>query len=272
MVDCIAIDEPVTICTPTEGSKVEATNDCKRENYNDELSHTNSFGSRLRRVNIIYKSSSGLANPTSSRLYDLNKFLYIITKSMNKANELRARLLAFAQNQKRETLSLEGYSKAAVLVPLILESGVPHLLFTKRTEIVETHKGQISFPGGVMDPDDGDVIRTALREAWEEVGIPEAAVVISGLLDDLATPTGFIITPVVGLIEQLPRLSPNKDEVADIFQVPLSFFSDQRNGRSELREFRGRKHEVWFYQSDGHTIWGATAIIVRSLLKRLELV
>jgi 8-oxo-dGTP pyrophosphatase MutT (NUDIX family) len=187
-------------------------------------------------------------------------------------NELRTRLAALADNGKRKRLAREGYHTAGVLVPLVFGSVAPELLFTKRTEIVETHKGQVSFPGGTTDPADGDVIHTALREAWEEVGIPGSAVEVVGMLDDLLTPTGFIITPVVGILGSLPALSPNADEVADVFLVPLWFFADPQNGRTELREFRGKQHEVWYYTSGNHTIWGATAMIVRSLLQRLEIV
>jgi 8-oxo-dGTP pyrophosphatase MutT (NUDIX family) len=113
---------------------------------------------------------------------------------------------------------------------------------------------------------DRDIIQTALREAWEEIGIPESSVEVLGLGDDLPTPTGFIITPIVGLISNLPRLTINTDEVAQVFQVPLTFFTAPGNGKRELRDFRGEKREVWYYEYEGHVIWGATAMIVRSLL------
>ena len=188
------------------------------------------------------------------------------------SEEIRAKIGALGKRDDRERLSIEGFRQAGVLVPIILDTVTPELLFTKRTELVETHKGQISFPGGMTNPEDEDVVRTALREAEEEIGIPGSAVEIVGTLDDLPTPTGFVITPVVGVIKKLPRLSPNRDEVADIFQVPLSFFVDSRNGRAEIREFRGVRREIWFYQRGEHSIWGATAMIVRSLLKNLDLV
>lgn len=186
-------------------------------------------------------------------------------------DDLRARISRLSSHHGTR-ITIEGYHSAGVLVPIVFGSAPPTLLFTKRTESVETHKGQVSFPGGMMDPQDKDIVHTALREAWEEVGIPESAVEVAGTLDDLPTPTGFVITPVVGLIEQLPQLTVNKDEVADVFQVPLPFFADPKNGRTEQREFRGRKHAVWYYQSGNHTIWGATAMIVRSLMKQLNLI
>jgi 8-oxo-dGTP pyrophosphatase MutT (NUDIX family) len=187
-------------------------------------------------------------------------------------DEIRRRLTTLTRSDNRKPVAIEGYQIAGVLVPIVFSTGSPELLFTKRTELVETHKGQVSFPGGTMDPDDGDIVRTALREAWEEVGVSETSVEVAGILDDFTTPTGFIITPVVGIIRELTVLSPNLDEVADVFQVPLSFFANPQNERMEIRTLRGEQHEVWYYESGGHTIWGATAGIVRSLLKSLHLI
>ena len=170
---------------------------------------------------------------------------------------------------ERSALSIEGFHRAGVLVPLILRSEGADLLFTRRTDDVETHKGQVSFPGGMTDTSDTDIVHTALREAEEELGIGASLIDIKGILDDLAVPSGFIITPVVGILSELPPLAPNPQEVAEAFTVPLEFFCNPANGRSELRDFRGGKREVWFYQHGEHTIWGATAMIVRSLLLNL---
>ena len=164
-----------------------------------------------------------------------------------------------------------GYQRAGVLVPLILDGGTLDLLFTKRTEQVETHKGQISFPGGAVDRTDRDIVHTAVREAEEELGIPETAVQLLGLLESLSTPTGFVITPVVGVLRGLPSLCPNSHEVAEVFTVPLEFFRDERNARREIWMVEGREQEVWFYTWGGHVIWGATAIILRSLLRVIAL-
>lgn len=171
----------------------------------------------------------------------------------------------------RRTISIQGYAHAGVLVPLIFENNALDLLFTKRTETVETHKGQVSFPGGMVDASDGDIVHTALREAHEEIGLPQSCIEILGLLDDMATPTGFVITPVVGIISELPTLHLNSHEVAEVFRVKLDFFSQPSNGRTELREFRGKQREVWFYDCGEHVIWGATAMMIRSLLERWNL-
>ena len=175
---------------------------------------------------------------------------------------------ALAQPAPRQSLHVEGYQKAAVLVPLCSDRGL-ELLFTKRTETVETHKGHISFPGGVVDETDTEIVETALREAEEEVGLHRSCIEVLGMLDDMATPTGFVITPVVGIICPSPQLTINHNEVAEVFQVPLSFFVDERNGRKETRQVHGTDREVWFFEFEGHIIWGATAIIIRSLLAKL---
>jgi len=171
----------------------------------------------------------------------------------------------------RKEVSLEGFHRAGVLVPLVTKNGGIELLLTKRTENVETHKGQISFPGGMVDASDADIVRTALREMEEELGIPQSSVEVMGLLDDLPTPTRFVVTPVIGVLKSLPVLTPNVLEVDDVFFVPLAFFADPTVGRKEYRRFRGENHEVWYYHHGDRVIWGVTALIIRSLLKKLGL-
>ena len=185
--------------------------------------------------------------------------------------EIRELLYSRLATGTRKEVRIDGFHRAAVLVPIVRSTDTYELLFTKRTEVVETHKGQISFPGGMVDDHDPDVVHAALREAHEEVGIPNTAVETVGLLDDLPTPTGFVITPVVGIIDNLPQLRVNDIEVEEVFHMPLLFFADPANGRMELREFQGRKRDVWYYESGNHTIWGATAMIIRSLLEKIDL-
>ena len=180
----------------------------------------------------------------------------------------------FRSDEGKDTskrITIEGFQRAGVLVPILHEAGGVRLLLTKRTEQVETHKGQISFPGGMVDAADKNIVDTALREVYEEVGIPRSSIETLGTLDDHPTPTGFIITPVIGIIENPPSLLPNMEEVAEILFVPLDIFLNGKNARTELREWRGKHHEVWFYEFGEHLIWGATAGIVRALLKKLQL-
>ncbi|HEX9657669.1 MAG TPA: CoA pyrophosphatase [Bacteroidota bacterium] len=178
---------------------------------------------------------------------------------------------AFSQSHERKQLSIKEYHRAGVLVPIVTANSECSLLLTKRTETVETHKGQVSFPGGMVNDGDEDITATALRELHEETGIAPQTVQILGLLDDLPVPTGFVVTPVVGIVQSIDSLAINKAEVAEAFEVPLYYFQDQANGRMEYRESRGSMHEVWFYEFEGRNIWGATAMIVRSLLRRTGL-
>ncbi len=170
-----------------------------------------------------------------------------------------------------KAIAAHNLRRAGVLVPVVQAGETYNFLFTTRTEIVETHKGQISFPGGVADTGDASMVDTALREAWEEVGIAQSTVDVIGVLDDLQTPTGFVITPVVGVIEHLSELSINAHEVAEVFQVPVGFFLNPTNGRRELRTVGGKDREVWYYDVDNRVIWGATAMIIRSFLTTVGL-
>ena len=183
--------------------------------------------------------------------------------------EIRTRLAAAFAGVSRNELSAPGFHKSAVLVPLMLLQETSDLLLTKRTDTVETHKGQIAFPGGMVDNDDRDIVHTALRETEEELGIPAGKIETVGILDDLSTPSGYIISPVVGILDRLPILHLNPREVDVAFPVPLRFFADAGNGRCEMREVLGEKRELWFYEYGTHMIWGATAMIIRALLKRI---
>ena len=185
------------------------------------------------------------------------------------AKDLRNLLMSYHPTRIRES-EYGGFLSAAVLVPLFLSDKGLSFLLTKRTELVETHKGQIAFPGGAADKSDKDITATALRETKEEIGIEAGSVEIIGELDQHPVPSGFIITPVVGFIEKLPAIVPHAVEVAEVIAPPLSFFARDGSGWSEEREFRGEKREVWFYSYDGRLIWGATAAIIRNLLSVLE--
>jgi 8-oxo-dGTP pyrophosphatase MutT (NUDIX family) len=160
--------------------------------------------------------------------------------------------------------------EAAVLVPVVREGDVLSIILTRRTDNVETHKGQIAFPGGIVDPGDRDRVHTALREAEEELGILPSAVETVGSLDDLSTPTGFCITPVVGILTAMPPMYPNPAEVAEAFTVPLTFFATPENAHKESRTFNGMTREVWSYVYDGRVIWGATGTIIRRMMAVLN--
>jgi 8-oxo-dGTP pyrophosphatase MutT (NUDIX family) len=161
--------------------------------------------------------------------------------------------------------------KAAVLLPLILrEADKPLLLFTRRTERLARHSGQVSFPGGRSEADDLSPVETALRETFEETGIAPSFVTVAGYLDRYLTGTGFDIQPVVGVVKDGFVLTPDPREVAEIFEVPLAFLADPANRRRESREVGGRKRSFYAFSYGGHEIWGATAAIVVSLVQRLD--
>lgn len=159
--------------------------------------------------------------------------------------------------------------RAAVLVPVITGTTGIEILLTQRTDLVEHHKNQISFPGGTVDNEDKSIIDAALRETEEELGIPSDCVEILGIIDEVTTPSHFLITPVVGILKSLPRLRLNRIEVQRAFTVPLAFFDNENNMRLEHREFEGKKREVYFYEYENKTIWGVTAFIIRLLLRRI---
>jgi len=182
------------------------------------------------------------------------------------AGHIRSIVHAHQLASRRAVVERKDLICSAVLVPLVYEHEEPDLLLTQRTDRVETHKGQIAFPGGMVDPGDRDRTHTALREAEEEIGLQPSAVELCGLLDELATPTGFVITPVVGLLHERPRLLLNEHEVAEAFYVPLRFFCDPANAEREFRNAGGTLREVWIYRYNGRIIWGATAAVIRHLV------
>ncbi len=156
-----------------------------------------------------------------------------------------------------------GHFRACVLLPIVVHDSSLHLLLTKRTDTVEHHKGQISFPGGMVDQSDASPIHTALRELEEEIGIKSSAVTILGRLDDIQIPTGFVVTPVVGFIDSLAGMAANKDEGAEIILIPLEKFFDESLQRTEARELMGVQRQVYFYDVWKEPVWGATAHIIR---------
>jgi 8-oxo-dGTP pyrophosphatase MutT (NUDIX family) len=168
--------------------------------------------------------------------------------------------------RERKVIEHPPFSHAAVLVPLFKKGEDCHLLFTKRSEEVKYHKGEISFPGGVVDEEDSELISTALREACEEIGLKEGDVQIIGLLDDIVTITEFIVTPIVGLFPYPYPFKVSEVEIAELIEVPLSFLLEE-SCFSESEIFRGGQNEiVYAYQYEKHIIWGATARILKQFL------
>jgi 8-oxo-dGTP pyrophosphatase MutT (NUDIX family) len=165
---------------------------------------------------------------------------------------------------------IDTLTPAAVLVPLIQRAEGFNVLLTRRADQLRDHAGQISFPGGRIDPEDPSPEDAALREAEEEIGLPRSQVELIGRLGRYATGTGYLVYPVVGVIEQPVLLTPEPAEVAEIFEVPLAFFLDPANHRPHVFEHRGRRHRLIAMPYGDYFIWGATAQMLRGLYQVLR--
>ncbi|PWC32398.1 CoA pyrophosphatase [Azospirillum sp. TSO35-2] len=149
--------------------------------------------------------------------------------------------------------------EAAVLVPLVDRPEELTVIFTQRTATLSAHAGQISFPGGRMEPEDERPEDTALRETAEEIGLERGRIEIVGRLDTYVTRTGFRVTPVVGVVTPPFILTPDPTEVAEVFEVPLSFILDPSNPQRHSREFLGKPRWFYAFPYQQRYIWGATA-------------
>ena len=179
---------------------------------------------------------------------------------------LRKRVEAALADRRRRVVDSESLIPSAVLL-LLTNRTEPHVLFAKRTERVAHHKGQYSFPGGIVETWDGSRLETALREAQEEIGLPPDAVEILGTLDDTETrATQFVITPFVGLIRGPVSYTPDGKEIERVLEVPLAALLDPSNFRVEMWERDDHTSPVYFYDYGGETIWGATARILKQFL------
>ncbi|MBI3710181.1 MAG: CoA pyrophosphatase [Proteobacteria bacterium] len=148
---------------------------------------------------------------------------------------------------------------AAVLVPIVARAAGPTILLTRRTEHLADHPGQISFPGGRLDPGDADAVAAALRETAEEVGLARERVEIIGRLDTYQTRTGYEVTPIVGVVLPPFTLALDPHEVAEAFEVPLDFVLDKANHERGSRMYQGVERQFWVLPYRDYYIWGATA-------------
>jgi len=171
---------------------------------------------------------------------------------------------ALSQRQKRRIVD-PGRTPAAVLVPIYYKQGQYYILLIKRTEWVEKHKGEISFPGGARDETDRTLLDTALRESAEEIGLAPAKVEILGELDDeVSVKTNYVITPFVALIPCPYQFKADGKETEEIIEAPISALLELGYSRQELRN--GKTVTSYFYNYQGRVIWGATARILNKFL------
>ncbi|HEY1412816.1 MAG TPA: CoA pyrophosphatase [Rhodopila sp.] len=158
---------------------------------------------------------------------------------------------------------------AAVLVPVIMTEA-PGILLTKRTSHLSAHAGQVSFPGGRIDPEDSGPEAAALREAWEEIGLESGAVQVLGRMADQFTGTGYRITPVLGLLPPGLTYTLSHHEVESVFELPMSVVLDPDAPKLQRQHVRGVWREYWVWPHPEHYIWGATAAILVRLAEQLR--
>lgn len=189
-------------------------------------------------------------------------------------DRLRASLLPapesghFVQEDGGEGLAL---TPAAVLFPIVERDGGHTVLLTQRTAHLRDHAGQISFPGGRVEDDDPSPVHTALRETEEEIGLAREHVEVLGFLPEYRTGTGFRVTPVVALVRPPFSLALDPFEVAEAFEVPLSFLLDTGNHKRHSLHYRGALRHFFAMPYGDYFIWGATAGMIRALCERLGL-
>jgi len=161
-----------------------------------------------------------------------------------------------------------GLRRAGVLAPLFVREGRLFVLFTRRTETLEHHRGQISFPGGAEEEGDESLLDTALRESEEEIGLKREDAVPLGSLTPMVTVTDFYVEPYVAAIPQPYAFTPQETEIAEIIEAPVAALMDP--AILEQKPFPGRSEPVLFYHYGPHTIWGATARMLAELLAALR--
>jgi len=183
-------------------------------------------------------------------------------------HSIRDQIRRALSGRQRKVAADPRLRKAAVVMPLYEDGDGLQILFTRRSEEVPQHKGQIAFPGGLQHPDDPSLRATALREAEEEIGLRAGDVEILGELDDTATATThFIVTPFVGLIPHPYTFRMNPAEIVELIPLPLSLLRDPSRFREELWDRDGAKNPVYFYMVGSHVIWGLTARILKQFLE-----
>ncbi|AMO56090.1 DNA mismatch repair protein MutT [Endozoicomonas montiporae] len=169
------------------------------------------------------------------------------------------------QNYPYQSLNSD-LPQAAVLIPLVRQDNSFHLILTRRASHMNTHSGEVAFPGGKKDEADTDLLSTALRESWEEISLEPGLVKIIGRGSSVVSRFGLEVTPFVGVIAQLPELRANTDELDRIFTVPLEFLLNPDNLQSDLWQMSEHTYRMPFFQYREYRIWGLTAIMLAECL------
>jgi len=170
---------------------------------------------------------------------------------------VKQQIVDILRHREKKKITSQNLKASAVLLPIFCNQGQYHVLFTERSDEVNSHKGQVCFPGGTQEPSDSSLLQTALREINEEIGLEANSIEILGELDDTLTfVTHYVISPFVAFISIPSTLKTNGREVKGTFSVPLSFLMDEANFKQNSQS----------YEYEGHIIWGATARILRQFI------
>lgn len=188
---------------------------------------------------------------------------------MNKQQFLQQFQLKTAKQSVQKYPFVGKLKPSAVLIPLIEQDKGLNVLLTKRANNLNNHAGQISFPGGRYDDSDTDLIDTAKRESFEEIGLESDCIQVVGTLSQYTTISGYSVTPVVSFVEQQDwRI--NHDEVDEVFQVPFNYLLNRNNIHQKVFSRKNRKFTVYFIPYHNHTIWGVTAALLVDLINHIE--
>lgn len=182
------------------------------------------------------------------------------------ANDLL--LLPRLRDRLRDYRPAPGEVDAAVLIP-VTDADAPELILTRRASHMNSHAGEVAFPGGKRDPGDASIVATALRESREEIGLREDCVEVVGELDAFVSRVGLRVQPIVGVVPAGARFVPNPDEIDSIFRVPLEFFLNEKPAYTHRFTFRGQELTVPSFNFGDYVIWGLTAFMIVDLMQRV---
>lgn len=181
-----------------------------------------------------------------------------------------ARLRSILERRPADEMDPGGLRRACVLIPLVRRDGEWNVLFSHRSPNLAVHSGQISFPGGSVEPGEG-LEEAALREAWEEVGIPAARVDLIGRLDDVVTRTGYLVAPFAGVVDGPVDYRLQESEVTSVYEVPIRVLLDPTNPEIRHLRYRDRTYPSYFYRHGTIEVWGLTGGILKAFLDLVRL-
>ncbi|PXF30384.1 hypothetical protein WH50_15740 [Pokkaliibacter plantistimulans] len=174
--------------------------------------------------------------------------------------------VAYRLNRHQPRTLGHGRAQAGVLIALTRDEKVPHIILTRRASTLSTHGGEVAFPGGKRDPEDSSLEQTALREAYEEIGLEPSQVEVLGRSGQVISRWGLQVTPIVGLVPSKLQLSPNEGEIAAVFRVPVPFFLETPPSRIDAIDLRGLRSHIPCWHYEQYEIWGLTACMLAEFL------